>query len=184
MTVESEGVSREKPDELAVCKDKVTTVPESLSEGSDSASHFLEQISTLLLDTGETHRLGAAAAGEFLEDGALVAAGFIGSVVLLEATFFCSLFALHGQLSSAGLSKRADEEPEDTGEGEKNGREESRVVVAKLADQTGRGECARRTSNLVENVDEGIHALQAMRVTADQVSGDDSTDDLPRENGQ
>lgn len=71
-----------------------------------------------------------------------------------------------------------DESPYDTGRTEEDWRRDGRVVVPKLADQGSRGECTGCTSNLVHDVHDGIHLSKLLNIATDNVSRDDSSNEL------
>lgn len=81
-------------------------------------------------------------------------------------------------LIALALTERGDPDPYGGGEGEEDGREESRVVVAKLADERGRGEGTSGTGNLVHDVDESVHLSQTVDITTNNVTRNHTADQL------
>jgi len=68
--------------------------------------------------------------------------------------------------------------PHDAGTSEKNRRDKEGVVVAESKNKIGRCEGADSTSNLIEDMDNGIHPTELVDVPTNNVPWDDTTNEL------
>jgi hypothetical protein len=97
---------------------------------------------------------------------------------LLEDAVVGVLLLLELSETDVLVAEGPNEAPSETGETEEDWREHVRVVVAELGDERRRGESTSSTGDFVEDVDKGIHATEALDITTDDVTRNDTTDQL------
>lgn len=142
MTVESDRVSGDEPDVLAVRED----------DGGSKVSGLVEGV-------------------ECVDDGTEESSRRLG---LLEGS---KVFSSSGDLGEPVLLLDVgDEGPDDGGAGEEDRGEEGRVVVTEDTDEGSRCEGSGRSSDLVHDVDDGVHLTELLDVSSDDVTGDNTTD--------
>ena len=136
-------LSGNEPNELSVTKDDLRSKVDRLSEEVEGVDNGHEDVSLLRLDDGN---------GRSRDE-------FSGSGV-----------DSHTRRSSV---VGADVEPDRSGHGEEDGREEEGVVVSESLEGGGGGERSGSSRDFVESVDHGVHSSQlALWITTKNVSDD------------